>query len=170
MDNKVIEQAINLKKTKGRIDVIDIANSLGIKVYSTKKIQYPSMIAHNKETGYYEIYFNENEKKTRNRFSIAHEIAHYILHKSKIIEFGVVGRENLCSLSSSEELEADKLAAEILMPCSCVNEFMEHNEITRDVKIELDMIKKVAKEFETSLLATIMRLRELGYYVGYIEL
>ena len=167
---EIIKQSENLKKTKGRIDIIELANSLGIKVFSTEEISVPSVIAFNKKDSCYEIYVNAKEKNTRKRFSIAHEIAHFIQHKDKIIEYGVVGRQNTSSLSNSEERDADRLAAEILMPSECVIEFLNNEKINKDSKIDLDIIKKIANEFEVSVLSVIMRLRELGYYVGYIEL
>lgn len=169
MTHQIIKQAINLRKTKGRIDIIELANSLGIKVYSTDEINVPSFIAYDKDLDLYEIYVNSSEKPTRKRFSIAHEIAHFIKHRDKIIEFGVVGRQNNCSLSLKEESEADSFAAELLMPAECVEEFLKSKEITKQTKIDRDIVSKLADDFDVSLFAAIIRLRELGYYVGYIE-
>lgn len=169
MTHPIIEQAINLRKTKGRIDIIELANSLGIKVYSTEEINVPSFIAYDKELDVYEIYVNSREKPTRKRFSIAHEIAHFIKHKDKIVEFGVVGRQNNCSLSIKEEEDADNFAAELLMPVECVTDFLKSQNINKQSKIDRDIVSKFANEFDVSLFAAIIRLRELGYYVGYIE-
>lgn len=169
MTECIIKQAIDLKKNKGRIDIVELANNLGIKVYSTDEINVPSFIAYDKELKTYEIYINSKEKPTRKRFSIAHEIAHFIKHKDKIVEFGVVGRQNNCSLSVNEEEDADNLAAEILMPQECVISFLNSQNIDKQTKIEKDIVSKFANEFDVSLFAAIIRLRELGYYVGYIE-
>lgn len=166
----IVKQAENLKNTKGRIDVIELANSLGLKVYTTAEIAVPSFIAHDKENNCYEIFVNSKEKITRQRFSIAHEIAHFIEHKDKIVEFGIVGRQNDFSLSAQEENQADDLAANILMPDICVKKFLESLNVTPDTKIELNIVQKLAQAFEVSLLSAIMRLRGLGYYVKYIEL
>lgn len=170
MSSEITKQAENFKRTKGRIDIIELANSLGIKVYTTNEILVPSFIAYDSNENQYEIYVNSKEKVTRQRFSIAHEIAHFISHKDKIQQFGIVGRQNDYSLTAKEEEEADSLAAEILMPKACVIEFLKSLNITTDTKIDIDIIRKVAKEFEMSILAVIMRLRSLGYYVRYIEL
>lgn len=169
MSCDIIKQAINLRKTKGRIDIIELANSLGIKVYSTEEINVPSFIAYDKDFNVYEIYVNSREKTTRKRFSIAHEIAHFIKHKDKIVEFGVVARQNDCSLSTEEEREADNFAAELLMPAECVMDFLKSQNISKQFKIDRDIVSKFANEFDVSLFAAIIRLRELGYYVGYIE-
>ena len=42
-------------------------------------------------------------------------------------------------------------------------------EITKQTKIDRDIVSKLADDFDVSLFAAIIRLRELGYYVGYIE-
>lgn len=160
----------NIKRTKGRIDIVEVANALGIKVFETKEISQPSFIAYDSETKCYEIYINTKDVGTRQRFSIAHEIAHYLLHKDKIITFGTVGRSCEFSLSLAEEKEADMLAGSILMPERSVEDFIEQNKISKNDKFDLSMVKRVAKEFEVSLIAAALRLRELGYYVGYIEI
>ena len=166
----VVKEIVNLKKTKGRINIIEVANMLGIKVYSTADISSSSFIAYDSEDNFYKIYFNEKDAGTRKRFSIAHEIAHFLLHKDKIKTFGVVGRQNDKSLTPKEEKEADALAGELLMPEVCVKEYMKQHNFTTDDKLSIKTIKDFAKEFEVSLIAGALRLRELGYYVGYIEL
>lgn len=163
-----VELAENLKNTESRIDIIKIANLLGIKVFSTKEISMPSFIAYDKETNSYEIYVNANEFRERQRFSIAHEIAHFIQHKEKIQEFGYVGRQNIYSLSAKEEKEADNLAGNILMPLNCIKKYLEENKIDENTKIEETSIKKIAKEFEVSLPVAAIRLRDMGYYVRYV--
>lgn len=165
----ILKSAENLKRTQGRIDIVEVANTLGIKVFETKDIRQPSFIAYDPDTKCYQIYLNARDAGTRQRFSIAHEIAHFLLHKRKIVSFGSVGRLCDCSLSLKEEKRADNLAGRILMPKKSVRTFMLQNGFSVNDKIEKNMVKKVAKEFEVSLIAATLRLRELGYYVGYIE-
>lgn len=164
---QIIEQAKNLKETKQRIDIIDIANSLGIDVYQTTDVHYPSLIAYDNQEQKYEIYVNANEPRTRQRFSIAHEIAHFILHKDKIKTFGAVGRQNVCSLSGKEEREADNLASELLMPTDCVNEFLKQNNIADNSKITDSFISEISKDFEVSEPVSRIKLRDMGYYVRF---
>lgn len=165
----VLKSVENIKRTQGRIDIVEIANSLGIKVFETREIEQPSFIAYDPETKCYQIYLNERDAGTRQRFSIAHEIAHFLLHKDKIVSFGTVGRLCDCSLSLKEEKIADNLAGRILMPKKNIKEYMAQNGFSVNDKIDKQMVQKVAKEFEVSLIAATLRLRELGYYVGYIE-
>ncbi|BDW95375.1 hypothetical protein MACH10_10600 [Thalassospira tepidiphila] len=68
----------------------------------------------------YKIKVNRHEVKPRQRFTIAHEIGHYLLHRDEIgdgISDTVLYRS---SLSSSIEAEANRVAADILMPFSLV--------------------------------------------------
>lgn len=167
--NDLIKEIENIKKTKGRINTVEIANMLGIKVYITKDIKQSSFIAFDNETNCYGIYINAREKGTRQRFSIAHEIVHFLLHKDKIITFGVVGRQCEASLTANEEKCADNLAGILLMPDNCVKDYMCKFNVSFDDKLDLKIIKEFAKEFEVSLIAAALRLREIGYYVGYIE-
>lgn len=169
MKSEIIGQAENLKRTKGRINLVEIANSYGIKVFSTDEIKAPSFIAYDPETKGYEIYINSKEPGTRQRFSIAHELAHYILHRDKIISFGIVGRECEQSLLVLEERQADDLAANILMPEKSVIDYLNSKGIDKSSLLTANMVKAVAKEFEVSLMPAILRLKKIGYYVEYIE-
>lgn len=166
----IIRNVEKQKQTTGKIDIIELANSYGIKVYSTKQINCASYIVFDPIEEIYEIYVNDKEPGVRKRFSIAHEIAHYILHKDKIQTLGVVGRQNINSLSKQEEKDADSLGAKILMPPKASKCFLEKNNILQDDILDMNVIKKFADEFEVSIIAAAMRLRELGYYVGYIKM
>lgn len=66
------------------------------------------------------IRVNKRNSRQRQRFTVAHEIAHYLLHIEEI------GREITddtfyrSELSDEREREANRLAAEILMPWSLI--------------------------------------------------
>lgn len=64
------------------------------------------------------IYINNNHANTRNKFTIAHELGHYYLHRDDVIQNGgqlISFRSNGHS-TSTQEVEADLFAAELLMP------------------------------------------------------
>ena len=64
----------------------------------------------------FEININRFEKISRQRFTIAHEIGHYLLH-SHLIGGGIVDNVLYRSkLSNRIEAEANRAAADILMP------------------------------------------------------
>jgi Zn-dependent peptidase ImmA (M78 family) len=102
----------------------------------------------------YKIRINRHEQKTRQRFTIAHEMAHYLLHRDRIgtgISDNVLYRSGL---SNEIEWEANRLAAELLMPRVAVKEELE--------KIggiaTLETARDLADVFQVSLPAMKIRL------------
>jgi Zn-dependent peptidase ImmA (M78 family) len=98
------------------IHVIPITKDLGIPVYKAHgwDDDTSGMIKLGKDG--YEIYVNAGHHPHRRRFTIAHELAHFILHKDYIGN-GIVDDALLRSrLSNKIEKQADSLAADILMP------------------------------------------------------
>ncbi len=64
----------------------------------------------------FKITINKHEPKHRQRFTLAHEIAHYLLHHDLI---GVGLTDNVLyrsKLTDAKEAEANRLASDILMP------------------------------------------------------
>ena len=59
------------------------------------------------------IYINANDCAVRQRFTLAHEIGHAVLHEGQnLIDY----RSNLDTPGDTREAEANKFAAELLMP------------------------------------------------------
>ena len=68
------------------------------------------------------IRVNRHDPRVRQRFTVAHELAHFLLHRDHIgngIEDDVLYRSEL---SDQREAEANRLAADILMPEERVRE------------------------------------------------
>ncbi len=115
-------QVIAKHQKQAPVNVVAIASDLGLKVWAMRSL--PSNISGklfrdplNGGTSGFSIGVNATEVFVRQRFTVAHEIAHFILHKDKI-ENGELIDDTLyrSGLSSKEETEANKLAADILMP------------------------------------------------------
>lgn len=68
----------------------------------------------------FEIRVNKYETKERQRFTVAHEIAHYLLHRNDIGSGVVDSIMYRSALTSKKEIEANKLAAAIVMPYSLI--------------------------------------------------
>ena len=80
------EILLNNDMYKVPVDVIKIANANDIKVYEgklNKKIS--GAIRYDKDEDRFAILVNKNNVKTRQRFTIAHELGHYFLHKEFLI-------------------------------------------------------------------------------------
>ena len=112
--------------------------------------------------GSFEISVNEQDHYYRRRFTIAHELGHYLLHK-RLIDGGVddtkayrslnIGKFNNTKIGPEQEAEANKVAARLLMPAKLVRRY--HEELNGDVEA-------LAKKFQVSFEAMGYRLQGLG--------
>lgn len=161
---QIIEKANNLRKEKGYVDVVQLARDLGIDVVGVVDGEEENaQISYDKERGRYSMWVNQNHSAGRQRFSIAHELAHFILHHDQLTELGKLARSG----SSTLEQEADELAADILMPKKAVDRYFKVMNIDPN-DIDLKLIKRLAEQFRVSREVVILRLREFGYHVPYI--
>ncbi len=131
-------QAINKQETPGQIieryqqeapvDVMAIANSLGLTVWEDDIQPLSGKLFRDPLNGGgsgFSIVVNERESSERKRFTIAHEIAHFILHKDDLNENSIEETLYRGGLSGPKEVEANKLAAEILMPYSLIERLIK---------------------------------------------
>lgn len=82
------------------------------------------------------IRINRHESKARQRFTLAHEISHYLLHEQSIgsgIADNVLYRS---SLSNKQEAEANRLAADLIMPWSTLKSQVRNRSELDDSKLE----------------------------------
>lgn len=102
----------------------------------------------------YVIRINRHDVKERQRYTLAHEIAHFLLHKDDIgdgIEDTVLYRSRL---SDAKEAQANRLAADILMPWEKLSSYYKkHTNLEKIEKLE-----KVAADLEVSTTALKYRL------------
>lgn len=136
------------------VDVLSIARKLGLEVYETKKGEWPVNISglirrSGPDEESFEIIVNGNHNWFRQRFTIAHEIAHFVFHEHKIgdgIKDDVLYRSGL---NSEIESEANGFAADILMPWHLVDEQIQAGETS---------IKNLAQTFQVSPASMSIRL------------
>jgi Zn-dependent peptidase ImmA (M78 family) len=118
------------------------------------------------ENGNGTIGYNENESKVRRRFTIAHELGHYILHKDKsdlFVDKQFIYRSKDSGntvVNQKMEHEANLFASVILMPPDLLRKEVE--------KVQIDLgsgqaINELAKIFEVSPTAMSVRLSQAGY-------
>ncbi|MDH2505915.1 ImmA/IrrE family metallo-endopeptidase [Acinetobacter baumannii] len=131
-----------------------LAKQLGIVVYSAT---LPSNISGEiKETdGITIIKINRHDTKQRQRFTLAHEIAHFLLHKH-LLSNGIVDDVLYrSSQSNAIEAEANRLAADILMPPALVNGIFKNCSHLSDKEKKLE---EVAQQLNVSLTALKIRM------------
>lgn len=115
------------------------------------------------------IFVNSGDRKERQRFSIAHELGHYILkHHAREgdhvhVDRGV--RVLQRGLKSSQgvdpaEIEANQFAACLLMPSNHVRRMIEE---LGGRPVTEQMIDKLADRFQVSEQAMAIRLTTLGF-------
>lgn len=100
------------------------------------------------------IKINRHDPARRQRFTAAHELAHFLLHRDQIgsgISDDVLYRS---ALSDNREAEANRLAADILMPESLIQEWLDN---AKALKVE-DKVAYLADRFEVSEAAIKIRL------------
>jgi hypothetical protein len=100
------------------------------------------------------IRINRHDPSRRQRFTAAHELAHFLLHRDQIgagIKDDVLYRS---ALSDRREAEANRLAADILMPEALVQQWLE---AARTLKVD-DPVAYLADRFEVSEGAMKIRL------------
>lgn len=112
------------------------------------------------------IGYNQNEARVRQRFTIAHELGHYELHKDKsdlFVDKQFIYRSQNSgntAVNQMMEQEANLFASNILMPTDLVRDAVER------VNIDLtsaDTIKELAKKFDVSETAMSIRISALGF-------
>jgi hypothetical protein len=99
-----------------------LADALGLTVLKSPLPPKISGLIKPAAGGGYEIRVNKYESVERQRFTLAHEIAHFLIHKSDIRAGVVDSILYRSALTSRKEAEANRLAAEILMPREAVDE------------------------------------------------
>lgn len=138
------------------VDVLRVAGAFGLKVYESDTRLPPGasgMILHNPaaggESGYC-IIVRSSEPFVRRRFTVAHEIGHFVLHRNKIGHSLSDDALYRSGLSTIEESQANQLAADILMPTDLIRKYASGLGIT-DPSV-------LAKAFQVSELAMKIRL------------
>jgi Zn-dependent peptidase ImmA (M78 family) len=109
----------------------------------------------------YLIRVNRNEARERQRFTIAHELAHYFLHKEVIDRSPDGITDNVLYRSGAPETieyEANRLAADLVMPMNMVERRLREDfgGVVTEATIE-----GLAEAFEVSKAAMEIRLSTL---------
>jgi Zn-dependent peptidase ImmA (M78 family) len=113
------------------------------------------------------IGYNSTHARVRQRFTISHEIAHFLLHAKRgekpqlfIDRYVALRRDaNSSTGADRDEVEANQLGAALLMLRWLVQQEIRNNELNLD---DEDAISFRAKRFQVSNAAMTNRLANLG--------
>lgn len=146
-----------LKRTgflKPPVDVHAIAEYLGVDVIEEAMDDELSGYIEPRQSGWL-IGVNAYHHENRQRFTIAHELGHFLLHKPSKRHVDVTFARRSGGRDQSEN-EADKFAAILLMP---------EDEVRRVISEGLTSLEQLASKFGVSVLAARFRVQSLGYSV-----
>lgn len=136
------------------VPVHDIARELGIEIYSGKWTNGASgCIRRDRKRGGksgFAILTNDQHGWERRRFTIAHELGHYVLHRDKIGEGIVDDRMYRSRLAGPMEKQANEFAAWLLMPWDLV---------VREVQCGAGSVEELASVFQVSKSTMAIRVQ-----------
>lgn len=137
------------------IEVIEIARKFGLNVYSADLGDSLSGFI-KKVNGVNNIFVNNNHAGTRQRFTIAHEIGHFVLHNELINTNN--GTVLFRGLGDNWEVEdqADYFAAALLMPLSAVEEV--YNKLNKNISATA----RVFRVSEQAMRRRLIEMRTVG--------
>lgn len=115
-------------------------------------------------SGKFHIYLNSNLVKhkyePRVRFTLAHELGHYIIDDHRIpLKMGLApSHPSFTNFSSDNEveLEADFFASSLLIPSSRLNKDIYKR------KFSFNLIEELAAKYQTSITATLLKFSFIG--------
>lgn len=136
------------------VQTVALANDLGLKVWHVPNWpdDLSGKIVKSADQGGpsgYAIYVNGGHHANRRRFTTAHEIAHFILHSESIGDGIVDDGLYRSRLSNAMEAQANKLAADILMPRLLLNQQIAKGKTS---------VKELAQIFQVSESAMSIRV------------
>lgn len=116
------------------------------------------------------IGYNSAHARVRQRFTISHEIAHFTLHSDHgekprlFIDQHLVHRtgKSASPKVESQEVEANRFGAALLMPRSLVEKEIRYRDLDLD---DDEAIKFLAQQFWVSPMAIASRLLRLGIFL-----
>jgi Zn-dependent peptidase ImmA (M78 family) len=147
------QQAIIVFQQKIPVRIGDLVKSFGLEVkILTLAVGISGMIFPAGNS--YKILINKHEPTYRQRFTLAHEFAHFLLHRHMIgsgISDNVLYRSQL---SDTLEAEANRLASDILMP---LDKIKQHKTALGTTRLA-DAVSPLANQFSVSEEAMRIRL------------
>lgn len=151
-----VRDRLNEHRQTAPVRLSALAQVLGLKVLATP---LPAGISGEirpdpDEQGKFVIRVNSNDSSRRQRFTVAHEIGHYLLHRDDIgagISDDVLYRS---TLSDAREAQANRIAADLLMPEKLVAEWIDR---ARTLQVD-DVVSFLADKFNVSEAAMKIRL------------
>lgn len=117
-----LKETVKAHQHQAPVKLSTLAKALGVKLVASTLPAGISGEIRPDGAGGFTVRVNRHDSPRRQRFTVAHELAHFLLHREQIgtgIADDVLYRS---SLSDWRESEANRLAADLLMPPHLVTE------------------------------------------------
>ena len=155
---QIVDCNLGTSRVPGEVDPLRIAKTLGIPVCFRRDCAFEGMLKRN-ANGLAEIVVREGQNSNRERFTIAHELGHYLIQQ---VVHSQSDRPVYRGVSESkgevreEEYFANLLAAEILLPFSWMKKSIDAADSI------LDLIKSICKAFAVSKIMASRRVADVS--------
>ena len=135
-----------------------MANDLGVAVKVAALERGRSGLIE-RSNGSYRIKVNRYETRERQRYTLAHEIAHFLLHQDRINASGAIVDNVLYRSGETEQIEyeANRLAADLIMP----DDLVQADLAALGIPISDEVIERLAREWQVSKAAMEIRLSSI---------
>lgn len=153
------------------VDPVKIAKALRIEVKLEKvDDDLSGFLYRDPKTNRAIIGANSRHHENRRKFTVAHELGHFLLHKAEKVHLderkpgGFILQWRDQNSSTGEDLferEANLFAAELLMPAKALEKDLRNQDV--DLLEDEDFLKDLAKKYGVSVQALTIRLNYLGY-------
>lgn len=149
---------IELFSKTAPVKVEELSCALGIPVHRSFLPKEVSGMIERAADERYRISINANDPLTRQRFTIAHELGHYMLHRyllgdgideDRAYRSIADGKYKNTKIGAAEETEANKFAAGLLMPGDLIKQYRDKGECSPE---------QLASHFGVSVHAMSIRL------------
>lgn len=160
-ERKAIAVLKDLGASELPVHAEQIARRLGAQItYESFEGEISGMLYRDRGTAV--IGVNSRHAPTRQRFTVAHEIGHLLIHKGQPLFIDRFVRVNWRNGESSpEEVQANAFAAGLLMPRALVREAVGHALSRRRDVTPQEIVGTLARRFEVSAAAMQYRLINL---------
>ncbi|MDQ1284218.1 MAG: hypothetical protein QG620_566 [Patescibacteria group bacterium] len=159
-----------LKEITLPIPIEDIAqkNGIQIKYEEFESEDISGALKGKSKEGNPVIIVNKKHSSERQRFTIAHELGHYILHSKNalFIDRGafIFHRDDSSSQGvNKQEIEANQFAAEILMPVNSLKKDYFENSKLINGDDPSRLIEKLAEKYQVSQQSMAIRISKFIY-------
>lgn len=156
----VVDNILSQFYSSGPVNILSIISSYGFEYQEIdleNDVSGALVIQNNKKL----ICVRKSDKSSRKRFSVAHELGHYLLHHVVDLDLNKAVTYLRDGTSSNgidaKEIEANYFAACILMP-----EIEVKKKVNYSISFD-DNVEQIANHLNVSMSAMTIRLTNLGY-------